>query len=197
MNSSPGATSCASQILSSSVRGRQIGVEGHGVALAQLVCDAVAEEGDGPAGDDDRLPRPRLVHRRVAGGARARAGLERVLGDLGALAGQRRREDLEGVAVAALAAAVLAPDDRDRPLLVEAQQLRQPQLEAAGDPGGGLQRRARLAALDLAEHWRRHAGAFGEVAQRQVHRLAKRADARAQRRRRRFGGSQSHQTLVR
>ena len=52
------------------------------------------------------------------------------------------------------------------PLLVEAQQLGEPQLEAGGDPAGDLQRRARLAALDLAEHRRADAAALGEVAQR-------------------------------
>ena len=39
--------------------------------------------------------------------------------------------------------------DRHRARLVESQQLRQPQLKAAGDPRGDLQRRAGLAALDL------------------------------------------------
>ena len=43
---------------------------------------------------------------------------------------------------------------------------------------GDLQRRARLAALDLAEHRRGDAGALGEVAQREVHRLPQRLHAR-------------------
>ncbi len=42
---------------------------------------------------------------------------------------------------------------------------------------GDWQRRARLPALDLAQHRGRYAGALGEVAQRQVRRLAQRADA--------------------
>ena len=50
------------------------------------------------------------------------------------------------------------------------------------------QRRARLAALDLREHRRGHAAALGEVAQREVHRLAQRADARADGDRQRLGG---------
>ena len=65
------------------------------------------------------------------------------------------------------------------PGLVEPQELAEAQLEAGGDPAGDLQRRARLAALDLAEHRRADAGALGEVAQREVHRLAQRAHARA------------------
>src|SRR6185295_4720966 len=42
-----------------------------------------------------------------------------------------------------------------------------------------LEGRARLAALDLAEHRGADAGALGEVAEGEVHRLAQRAHARA------------------
>src|SRR5262249_5673128 len=78
-------------------------------------------------------------------------------------------------AVAALAGA----DDRDRPGLVEAQELAEAQLEAGGDPACDLERRARLAALDLAEHRRADAAPLCEVAEREVHGLAQRADPRA------------------
>ena len=66
-------------------------------------------------------------------------------------------------------AALAGADDRDRAALVEAQQLRQPQLEPGGDPRRDRERRARLAALDLRQHRRADAAALGEVAQRQVH----------------------------
>ena len=65
-------------------------------------------------------------------------------------------------------------DDRDRAALVEAQQLREPQLEAGRDARGDGQRRAGLAALDLREHRRADAAARGQVAQRQVGGLAQR-----------------------
>jgi hypothetical protein len=63
--------------------------------------------------------------------------------------------------------------------LVEPQELRQRELEPGGDPAGDGQRRARLAALDLAEHLGRDAAALGQVAQGEVHRLAERAHANA------------------
>ena len=47
------------------------------------------------------------------------------------------------------------------------------------DLGGDRQRRAGLAALDLGQHRRRDAGALGQVAQREVHRLAQGPDAGA------------------
>ena len=55
-----------------------------------------------------------------------------------------------------------------------------------------LQRRARLAALDLAEHRRRDAGALGQVAQREVHRLPQRLDARPDGRDGGIGGSRHY-----
>ena len=76
------------------------------------------------------------------------------------------------MAVGAAAAALLAAHDGDRPVLVEPQQLAQPQLQAGGDPRGDLQRRAGLPPLDLREHRRGDAAALREVAQREVHRLA-------------------------
>ena len=49
--------------------------------------------------------------------------------------------------------------DRDRAVLVQAQQLREAQLQARGDPRRDRQRRAGLAALDLREHRRADAAA--------------------------------------
>ena len=103
----------------------QVGVERDAVARREVVAVGVAEERDRALEDDEGLAEAGLVHRRVA---RARAGRKRVLGDLGALAGQRRREDLVRVAAAALAGGAPSPHDRDGAVLVEAQQLREPQL---------------------------------------------------------------------
>ena len=103
---------------------------------------------------------------------------ERVARDLGPQPGQRRRQHLVGVADRPAAATFAAAHDGHHALLVEAQELRQPQLEPRRDPARDLQRRARLAALDLAEHRRRDAGALREVAQREVHRLPQRLHAR-------------------
>ena len=102
-------------------------------------------------------------------------GGERVARDLGALAGQRRGEDLVGVAAGAAAAALAAAHDGDGAVLVEAQQLGEPQLEPGGDArrrpaASGSSRRARPGESIGA----RDAGALGEVAQREVHRLAQR-----------------------
>jgi hypothetical protein len=103
-----------------------------------------------------------------------------VAAQLGALAGQRRGQDLELVAGGpAPAPALGAADDRDRVGLVQAQQLAEAQLQAEGDAGGDGERRRGLAALDLREHRGADAAALREVAQRQVHRLAQRADPRA------------------
>ena len=76
------------------------------------------------------------------------------------------------------AAPLAGADDVHRAGLVEAQQLAEAQLEPGGDAAGDLQRRARLAALDLAEHRGADARAQREVAQREVHRLAQGAHAR-------------------
>ena len=110
----------------------------------------------------------------------AAPGAELVARQLGALAGQRRREDLERVAGGPAAAPALGgADDADVVGLVEPEQLREAQVQPVGDAGGDGERRARLAALDLREHRRRDAGALGEVAQAEVHRLAQRPDPRA------------------
>ncbi len=67
--------------------------------------------------------------------------------------------------------------------LVEAQQLRQRQLQPGGDLLGDRQGRAGLAALDLREHRRADAAALGQVAQRETHRLAQGANPRPRGRR--------------
>src|SRR4051812_44921866 len=78
---------------------------------------------------------PGLVRGRVPLAAGLGARRQDVAAQLRALPGQRRGEDLEGVAARAAAAAALAgADDRDHALLVEAQQLAQAQLEPGGDP---------------------------------------------------------------
>src|SRR5690348_4684741 len=120
----------------------KIGVEGHGVTGLELRALAVADEDDGAGLDQRGLAAAGLVHRRVAGSAGDRARGQRVARQLRSLTGQRRRQDL--VAVPAYAAGALSPlvatHDRPRTVLVEAQQLRQPELQAGGDSPGHLQR---------------------------------------------------------
>src|SRR3954447_2954983 len=82
---------------------RQVGVEGDGVALAELVLGAVDVQRDGAALDDGDLPAAGLVHRRGALPAGGRTGRQLVAAELGALSGKRRREDLELVACGAAA----------------------------------------------------------------------------------------------
>src|SRR4051794_32931394 len=122
MYSRPGATSWAAQILSKRVVGaigsapseargddgqqarlvragvgevvRQVGVEGHAVARGEVVALAVDLEDDGAVLNQGDLPAARLVHRRVARQAGARAGGQHVPAQLGALARQRRGEHL-------------------------------------------------------------------------------------------------------
>ncbi len=107
-----------------------------------------------------------------SGLAGRRAGRQGVQRDLGAQPGQRRGQHLVAVAPAAGPAAVGRPHDAHAVALVEAQQLRQGQLEPARDLLRHRQRGTRVPALDLRDHRRRDAAALGEVAQRQVHRLA-------------------------
>ena len=76
-------------------------------------------------------------------------------------------------------AALARADDDDVAILVEAQQLGQRQVEPGGDLLRDRQRRAGVAALDLGEHRRADAAALGQVAKREVHRLAQALDARA------------------
>ena len=75
---------------------------------APSACAAPSISSSQRAALDDRgLARARLVHRRVAGPAGRGAGRERVARDLGALAGQRRREHLVAVAAGAARAALV------------------------------------------------------------------------------------------
>ena len=97
----------------------KIGVEGHAVALGELMAGAIADERHAPVLDEAGLARARLVHRRVAGAAGTGPGLNGVAGDLGALAGERRSEDLPAMAVGAARAAVGGPHNADRAALVE------------------------------------------------------------------------------
>ena len=91
----------------------QVGVEGDAVSLAQLVAGPVDDQRQG-AGEDHRgLTAAGLVHRRVLAAAGGGAGLEHVQGDVGALAGQRRRQLLEAMAATLERAARAGTADRD------------------------------------------------------------------------------------
>ena len=148
---------------------------------SQVVGDPVADQAQRAGGDHGGLAGAGLVHRRVVGPAGHGARLEPVLGELGALARERRGEHLVAVAGSARAAcaALARPHHRDALPLVQPQQLGQRQLQPGGDPGGHGQRRAGLAALHLGQHRRGDAAAGGQLAQRQVHALAQGADAGA------------------
>ena len=68
--------------------------------LAQLVAAAVDDQRQVAVEDDGGLAAAGLVHRRVVAAAGRGAGLQRVQRDVGALAGQRRRQLLEAVPAA-------------------------------------------------------------------------------------------------
>src|SRR3954465_10944347 len=125
----------------------QVGVEGHGVALAEAVLLPRDVQGHGAVGHDRGLAAAGLVHRRVARAAGRRARLQRVRRYLGPLAGQWRRDDLVGVLARAARAALGLADHAHALALVEPQELREAELEAARDPPRHAQRWARLAAL--------------------------------------------------
>src|SRR4051794_7719112 len=76
----------------------QVGIEGDRVAFMELVLRAVDVQRDRAALDHRDLAAARLVHGRIALAAGGGAGPELVARELGTLAGQRRREDLEPVA---------------------------------------------------------------------------------------------------
>ena len=125
----------------------------------------------------------------------AAPGAQRVQRHLGALAGHGRRQHLVAVAVRVAAQQPLAgAHDADAVPLVEAQQLRERELQAGGDLRRDRQGRAGLAPLDLRQHRRGHAAALGQVAQREVHPLAQRAYARADCQR--LGGRGRHAAYV-
>ena len=98
--------------------------------VSQLVRRAVDEQRHGPFSTTVVSREPGSCIGGSPGPPVRGAGLYGVPGDLGALAGQRRREDLVGVAVRAALAALAGAHDRDGAVLVEAQQLGEPQLEA-------------------------------------------------------------------
>ena len=108
---------------------------------------------DGARLDERRLAAARLVHRRVARSAGHRARRERVARELGALARQRRREDLVAVAAAAAGralAALAARTTLTAPPSSSRSSCERRRSRPGRDPPGHLQRRARLPALDLA-----------------------------------------------
>ncbi len=134
----------------------QVGVEGHGVAVLQLVTGAVEDEHHAAALHECRLAASRLVDRRVIRRAGRATGRQRVAGELRALSGLGRGEHLIAMPAPRVATA-LAPSgahDRDRALLVQSQQLRETQVEPHRDPCSDRQGRAGLAALHLGEHRR-------------------------------------------
>jgi hypothetical protein len=160
----------------------QVGVERDAVAIGQLVLLSIAVQDERAALHQRRLAATGLVARWVAGAARARSGGQRVARELRPLAGNRRGEDLVAVPgrVAGSLSTLRAAHDRDRTVLVEAQQLREPQLQTGRDPPGHPYSRAGLAALDLREHRSAYAAALGEVAEREAHRFTQSTDAGTQ-----------------
>src|SRR3954469_19100617 len=100
----------------------KVGVERHAVPGGERVLGAVHVQRQRTLLDDGGLPRTGLVARRVTGTAGDGAGGERVPRDLGAPAGQRRREHLVGVPARPAAATLAAADDGDHALLVETQE---------------------------------------------------------------------------
>ena len=104
---------------------RQIGVEGHAVALGERMALAITDQHHRAELDQRGLAASRLVHRRVIGCAGRSAGGERVPGELRSLSRLPRGHDLEAVAAPWVAPA-LSPcraHDRHGALLIQAQQL--------------------------------------------------------------------------
>ena len=150
---SPAAITARNRVGSSPSFSKWCGRSASKVTLSpsrKLVAAAVDDQRQGAGEDDGGLAAAGLVHRRVRAAAGGGAGLEHVQGDVGALAGQRRGQLLEAVPAALGAAAAAGAADRDVLALVEAQQLRERQLQAGGDlrrrrPGSGSSPRARPA----------------------------------------------------
>src|SRR5438093_10483844 len=94
------------------------------------------------------------MDRRIVWAARAGTRRELVQRDVGALARDRRGQLLRAVAMSRADTALAGADDRDLPPLVQAQELREAELEPAGDPRRDRERRTRLIALDLGVHRR-------------------------------------------
>jgi hypothetical protein len=142
----------------------QVGVEGHAVALAQRVALAVRDQCDLARLHHCGLATAGLVHGWVARPAGHRPGFQPVKRDVGPLTGERRRQLLDSVAGSPALSPLAAPNDHDMAVLVQAQQLRERELQAGGDPRGDRERGARLAALNLREHRGAHAAALSQVA---------------------------------
>ena len=136
---------------------------------------------DGAALDDRDLAAAGLVHRRVARAAGLRAGREHVAAELGALAGQRRGEDLDAMpgGRATAAAALAGADDGDLP----ASSRRSSWLRRSSRPAAMRLATASVGLVSPRSTWLSIGAltprALGEVAQREVHRLAQGAHARA------------------
>ena len=133
-----------------------------------------------PVEHDRGLAAAGLVHRRVAGAAGGGARGERVQRDLGALARQRAASAPRSGGRRAWppssrwsARTTVTPSPSSRRSSCERVSSRPAAIFAATASVG-----RRVAPLDLGEHRRRHAAALGEVAQREVHRLAQGLDAR-------------------
>src|SRR6516165_3758795 len=107
----------------------QVCVERDAVAIEQLVPLALAEQNDLASLDQGRLAAPRLVPRGIPRATGDRSRRQRVAGELRALAGQRRGQDLVAVAGhrSRTVPALTGAHDGDRAVLVEAQQLREPE----------------------------------------------------------------------
>jgi hypothetical protein len=101
----------------------QVRVERDAVAIEQLIPLTVAVKSDSPALDERGLAAAGLVSGRIPRAAGDRSGRQDVTGKLGALAGQRRGEDLVAVAGhrGRSIAALVATNDGHRAVLVEAQ----------------------------------------------------------------------------
>ncbi len=145
----------------------QIGVEGHAIALPQLVALTVADEHNGSVLDERGLATAGLVHRRIVGGARCASSSERVAGELSALPGLRGGQYLVVVSAARVAAvlAFLRAHDRDGTVLVQSQELREAQFKSGGNLGRDGERWAGLPTLNLREHRGADTAARGEVTQ--------------------------------
>ena len=103
----------------------QVCIERDAVAIEQLVSLAVAVKDDRAALDERSLPTPGLMPRGITRAPGDRTGRQRVSRELGALAGQRRGEDLIAVARhdGRSRAAFAGAHDGYRAVLIEAQKL--------------------------------------------------------------------------
>ena len=155
----------------------EIGVERHGIAALEVVGLAVDLEPHGALEHEAHLAAAGLVHAIASGNAGA--ARELVFRDGDTLSGEIRRDERYVVAIAAGGGPFGRAHDGRRRCLVEAQELREREIEPVRDTAGGGERGRRLAALDLREHRSGDAAARREVAQRQLHPLAQALDTGA------------------